>query len=304
MKHWTKTIDGYGGCPIHVRCWSSDEDPKAGLHILHGMAEHGKRYEDFAVYLAERGFVVWVHDHRQHGQSIGHHTYGILDDNDTWFVMVEDIETVQGAFRKEYEGLPMFMLGHSMGSLLLRTYLQNHKTSLNGTVIMGSPYSAKGLSRVGIFLGNLISRFRPFERSDFLNNLTVGPFNNVVKNPRTPFDWISYNEDMVDAYAADPMCGYSYNANFYRELAKGALEASDENAIARFPEIPTMFISGVEDPCGNAGVGVKIISEWYRNAGKHHELMLLEGMRHEVLNEVNNHETYKHVHSFMEAQLV
>lgn len=303
MMHHELKLQGSKGCPIQVREWAPEGEIKAGLQILHGMAEHCKRYEGFAEYLTEMGYVVWSHDHRQHGYSIAHDTYGILDKEDTWDAILEDVDIVHRAFKAKYPDMPMMMLGHSMGSLVMRGYLQNYPTDLKAAVIMGSPYGPKAKIQAAILAATILDAFTGKKRSKFMDNLAVGGFNKTIKNPNTPFDWISHDMVTVDKYAKDPMCGYPYNAYFYKQMSIGLLMANDEAGMAKFPKIPVLMISGQEDAAGEFGEGVKKVAAAYKQKGLKITLKLLKGMRHEVLNERQRDVAYQEVAVFLESHL-
>lgn len=300
----TKTeirLEGYQNGTIYVRQWVPDGPIKAGLHILHGMAEHSLRYDEFATYLNRQGIVVWANDHRQHGYSISHDDVGILNKSDQWYSIIEDVAVVQREFYKMYGDVPMFMLGHSMGSLILRCYLQNNQTDLKGAIVMGSPAYTEMLAKTGVIASKMLDYFKPKKRSDFLDNLSVGAFNKSVKEPKTPYDWISKDSKIVEKYAKDSLCGYSYNPRFYGELSHGLIEANTAKHMKAFPKINMLMISGKEDPAGRYGKGVIKISEKYKTLGVSNKLVLIENMRHEILNEVNREETYQIVSSWIKA---
>lgn len=285
-------LEGYNDSHITIHKWEPEVEIIAGLHILHGMAEHSLRYEAFAEYLNGFGIIVWAHDHRQHGQSVTHDVAGIFDAKDTWEAIVEDVAAVQREIYKEYSQLPMYMLGHSMGSLVLRSYLQTHQTDLSGAIIMGSPITPKLLAKAGVLSSKIIESLRPKQPSKFLDNLAVGPFIKTIDHPKTPFDWISQDEAVVKLYASDPLCGYVNSPLFYRELSNGSLVANEPSLMKGFPKINTLFISGSNDPCSQMGKGVRKLSETYRQLGVSNELVIMENMRHEVLNEVERQKTY------------
>lgn len=294
-------IEGSGGCPLLVREWLPKGDLKACLHILHGMAEHSKRYDGFATWMAEAGYAVWVHDHRQHGYSVLHHTFGVYDKGDTWEAMQSDVGLVQEEFQRRFPNVPMTILGHSMGSILLRSYLQNNKTKVKAAVIMGTPVTAKSLLKAAVMMGQVIGKVAPYKASSLMDNLSVGRFNKDIDQARTPYDWISHDRQTVDRYADDPMCGYAYNAAFYKELSRGVLDANDPAKMAKFPKIPALMISGLEDPCGAFGDGVQKIGADYQGKGVRLTMKLMKHMRHEVLNETNKEATYKEVLRFLDS---
>jgi len=304
LDYETIIMEGYKKCPILVRKWTPKDHVKGCLHILHGMAEHCLRYDDFAKYLCHQGFVVWSHDHRQHGYSIGHHEVGFFDRTDTWDAIIEDVGMVQRAFTKLYDDQPMFMLGHSMGSLILRSYLQSHQTHLMGAIVMGSPITSKPLGKLGVLLSRFLEYIKPNQPNHLLNYLSVGIHNKTINNPKTPFDWICSDAGTIKLYSEDPLCGYNYTPSFYETLSRGSLEANNSMLMRGFPKIKTLFISGEEDSAGNMGEGVKKLSENYRNLGIDHDFVLMPSMRHEILNEKNRNKTYEIIVDWLNQALI
>lgn len=303
MNQQILRLQGTDNSILQVYEWAPEASPIAGLHILHGKGEHSQRYKGLAEFLVNEGFVVWAHDHRQHGYSLGHHKPGIFDSKDTWEAIVEDVEVVQETFRQSWPDLPMYMLGHSMGSIILRSYVQNHSTDFAGIIVMGTPVTPHNVLVVGQQLAKIFRRFSYFEPSKFLDHLSVGKYNKTIDHPRTSEDWLSVDQGNVDRFIADPLCGYAYNPSFYMELAKGAIEVNQESNMKGFPKVPTLFISGSEDAAGGLGQGVSAVAKAYENNAVETTLILLKGMRHEVLNEVDKELTYQTVLDFMLEQL-
>lgn len=296
-------LKGFNDSHLFIRTWLPEGQVVAGIHLLHGLGEHSDRYDDFARYLNRNGFVVWCHDHRQHGQSISHDAYGIFNEKDTWEAIVEDVAVVQHKFKETYPKLPMFMLGHSMGSLILRCYLQIHPTKLAGSIIMGTPVTSKLLAKAGTMLANLIEGFKKGRPSPFMDRMATGSFNKTIRNPRTPFDWISHDEVIVDKYAEDPLCGFVYSPLFYGAISSGSILANEPMMMKAYPKIPTLIISGDMDPCGLKGKGVKAVSDTYRTYGLENNLVLMEGMRHEVLNEKERRTTFEILKHWLNEQI-
>lgn len=292
-------IKGYNGSRLLIRRWIPDNKIVACIHILHGMAEHSLRYDEFARYLNTQGILVIAHDHRQHGYSIAHDDVGILDKSDTWDAMVKDVGYVQEFINKKYKDMPSFMLGHSMGSLLLRCFLQTEKPKLSGVILTGTPISIKGFLYAGMFLSKIIGSIKGDNPNRFLDQIAVGVFNKSVDNPRTPYDWISRDEDIVNEYVSDPLSGYSYNPKFYEEMSKGSLKANKKSYMKQFVKVPLLLISGGLDPCGNNGKGVKQLGLRYKVCGIENKVTIKSGMRHEVINELHNEEVYKQISQFI-----
>lgn len=283
---------------IHVIKWSNENTTPIGIiHILHGMAEHCARYSDFAKFLVSKGYTVYAHDHRKHGKSICHgQEVGLFDEQDTFWNILRDVKKVQNYIKKNEKEKDIILLGHSMGSLICRRYLQEYGYMVSKAIIMGTmclkPIPLYG----GIIAGKLNRVFSPNNvRSDWLNNLAIGGFNKQFEPGRTAFDWLTRDEDIVNLYIEDPLCGYSYSATFYIYLFKEIIFSQKRANILRTPNIPLLFISGMSDPVGFNGDGVKSLMHLYRSNGYRPFMKqtLLKECRHEILNELNRVEVYQ-----------
>lgn len=304
VSYGTRTLAVDGDVSLHIHTWEPVDGPIRGrLLILHGMAEHGGRYGGLATFLAEQKMLVWAMDHRQHGLSINHHSLGRFKRSDTVESMLEDVDQVREVFDRNYGDIPLMMLGHSMGSLLARAYLQAYEQTCRAVVIMGSPVSPKALVELGKITSGLVAFVHGSHPSNFLHNLMIGPYNQKIERPKTPFDWLSKDHDQVADYAIDPLSGFIYNAYFYHQLARLASLTNKTKAMAHYPSTPTLLISGEEDPCGMNGKGVRLLYERYTALGKNIDMHLMKGMRHEIHNEVNNRVTYKKIHEFLAKTL-
>lgn len=293
-------IEGTRGIKIHVMKWYvENQDIKGVVHILHGMAEHCARYHDFASFLVSNGYMVYAHDHRKHGKSLNSgQEVGLFDKQDTFKNILRDVKLVQDYIKKTENDAQIILLGHSMGSLICRRYLQEYGYMVSKAIIMGTmcvkPLDLYG----GVVVGRLIRLFSPDSvRSDKLNNLAVGSFNKPFEFGRTAFDWLTRDEKIVDQYIADPLCGYSYSATFYIYFFKEIIYSQRKANIAKTPKIPLYFIAGGSDPVGLNGNGVKKLCHLYRSIGYRQFMTqtFFEGGRHEILNEINKEEVYQKI---------
>lgn len=302
MKKDTYYITGANNQKIYVRRYESDNNigrPKKVIQILHGMAEYGDRYDGFAKYLTEEGYIVFIHDHRKHGKSINDDQKVGYYDTDTWTEMVEDIEIVQEDLVAK-EGIDnIMMIGHSMGSFLLRNYLIDYGERVTKAVIIGTGNTDMTMSKAGLQTAKLIGKIAPNKPSKMLNNLSVGKYNKAFKPNRTELDWLTRDDNIVDWYVNSPLCGYSYTPKFYEEIIKGLLYIIDEEAISQTPRIPLLFVAGEKDPVGDFGEGVKKVAEKYKLQGYNVDIELYKNARHEVLNELNKEEVYKRISNFL-----
>lgn len=284
----SSTCRACDGSELAVRTTVPPVPARGIVQILHGMAEHAARYDALAARLAQAGFVVVAHDQRGHGDtsptSLGH-----LADDHGWRLLVDDAARVGAQARAEHPGLPLVVLGHSMGSVVARTLVQEHPTAADALVLSGTVADPGHVRRLGgLLLARVISRVGgPARPSRLLDRLLNGPFSRRFQPSRTEFDWLSRDESQVDAYIADPRCGFVCSAQFYVDLLTGlglARRRSRTSAVRR--TMPIHIVGGDEDPVGNDGVAVSALSADYRRVGvREVTTRLYRGARHEVFNE-------------------
>jgi len=270
---------------------------RAVLQIAHGMAEHGDRYDEFALYLAEKGYAVYIIDHAGHGKSASADDRGFFGERDGWSGLVSDSKLLTDIARNENPGLPLIFFGHSMGSFVARIYAERYGADLAGAVFCGTA-GTNPVAGVGIALAGLIAKLRGSRyRSSFMDNMAFGAYNKRIPNPRTKFDWLSANEANVDAYVADPACGFLFTVAGLRDVSTLLSKANAEQWYQNLPkELPVLLIAGEEDPVGAYGKGVRQVEQLLReSAHSNVECKLYPGLRHEILNEDIKDEVYADV---------
>ena len=202
--------------------------------------------------------------------------------------------------------LPYFMFGHSMGSFILRDYLAHYGAGLAGAVICGTGHQSAAVATAGLAAAKAVARAKG-ERyiSDTLFNLADGAYGKAIKGARTELDWLSTNPMVVDAYLADPACGFRFSAGAYIALTGLLVDVSKKSNINSIPkELPLYLIAGSEDPVGDRGRGVTRVFKEYKEAGiKDVDMRLYLGARHEILNEVDKEKVYVDVLKWLEAHL-
>lgn len=278
------------------------------VQIIHGMAEHKERYRDLAEVLTGEGFTVYIHDVRGHGESAGSlDRVGFFAESDGWMKALDDARRLGTRAREENPDLPFFLLGHSMGSLMARTYaILYDEDPLNGLVLSGTSAGKGALEDIGLFIAGLQKVFKGSRfPSKIHNNLTFGAFNKPFEPGRTAFDWLNRDEALVDAYIDDPYCGGVFSCSFYRDLIRGVKYVSNPENIAKtMKNLPIYLVSGGNDPVGDNGEGVKKVAEGYQAAGCSDLTVKIypEG-RHEILNETNRDEVRADLLGWMKARL-
>lgn len=298
------TLTTADGIDVFVHRWLPDGDTKAVVQISHGLAEHGARYARFAQRLTDHGYAVYAGDHRGHGKTSG--TRGGFAERDGWSIVVSDLLLVTERAKSEQPGLPVFLLGHSMGSFLARSYAAEHGAELAGLVLTGTAGGAGALGRVGVAVAGLQGRLRGRSwASGLMNTLSFGQYNAAFKPARTPFDWLSRDPAEVDAYIDDPDCGFVFSAGGYHDLLSGLASVNTDAVVARFPKsLPVHLASGDADPVGANGKGVTAVADQLRRAGLSDvTLTLWPGARHEILNETNRDEVEQEILDWLDDHL-
>ncbi|MEA4911513.1 MAG: alpha/beta hydrolase [Oscillospiraceae bacterium] len=280
----------------YVRWTDEKKKPEAILQLAHGMAEYIGRYDAFARYMAENGFAVYGSDHLGHGETAKNSggERGYFAEKDGWSLLPDDVHKLTLIAREEYPGLPVALLGHSMGSFIVRLYAARYSQDIDALVVMGTS-GRNPLGGVGLALINMIAKFKgEHYRSAFINNMAFGAYNKRFKDARTPFDWLSTERGNVERYMADEDCGYLFTLSGYRDLMTLLSKVSEKAWPGKLrKDLPVLLISGADDPVGNYGAGVREVYDSLNAVGLQDvTLRLVEGKRHEILNEDNRQDTY------------
>ena len=297
-----------GNTEIHTIEWKPEGEVRAVLQICHGMVEYIKRYDEFAQFLCEKGFYVVGNDHLGHGKSVQSKSeYGFFEKKYGNACVLGDIHTLRQRTVKKYPEMPYFMLGHSMGSSLLRQYIQMYGNGLSGVVLMGVVTDHRRSSLLFVKqLCRLMAAVRGWHyRSRMVDELVTGSFNKKFKPSVTRADWITSDKEHLDAYVTDPLCSFMFTVNAYYSMMAGMLGMQKKENISMIPKsLPVLFVSGAEDPVGTFGKGVRKVCEIYKSAGlRDVSLKLYEGDRHEILNETNREQVYQELYEWFEEKL-
>lgn len=299
------------GNRIHAMKWecpsSQEQMPSGIVQIVHGMEEHIERYDAFARFLANQGFVVVGADHIGHGKSVSSfEKMSCLPENGAQ-IMISDVHALRSMIASTYSSeIPYFLFGHSMGSFVLRCYLARYGRGLSGAVICGTGQQPIVVSRLGGWLSRRIGRRKGFDaKSSLIDGLAMGSYSKAVQHARTSFDWLSTDPHVVDAYIEDPACGVMFSVGGYASLTDLAAEAVTKACASAVPSnLPVFFIAGSLDPVGDMGKGVKRAAD----AMKKHSrakvaTKIYEGMRHEILNEPQHEVVFSDIADFLNRQM-
>ena len=280
---------------ICAQIWRSDvQQPRYILQIVHGMCEYMGRYTDFASFLAEKGVLVCGNDHAGHGKSKGADGYGYFADRNGDRNLISDVRKMNETIRKLYPGLPVVVLGHSLGSFICRSSTTQYGEELAGIILSGTA-GDNPQAGIGLFLAKAICLFcGPKHRSPLLSKMAFGTYNSRYPEKRTPYDWISRDTAVVDRYAADPQCTYLFTASAFADLLKLCRSISGDAWARKVPkDKPYYILSGSLDPVGGYAEGTREVCSRLERAGvTDMTVRIYEGGHHEMLNETNHTEVW------------
>lgn len=291
---------------IHCRLWRPEKEVRGLVQIVHGVAEHIGRYSDFAEYLTEHGFAVVGDDHLGHGLSVNDNSeLGWFAEENGWDKVVQDEKKLHDLMFENFPGVPMILLGHSMGSFIARTYIGRYPDDFNACIISGTGQNPAIVCRIGRMLANSeIKKHGSKYHSQRLQSIAFGSYLKGIENPIGPNDWICRDESVIRRYDADPLCGGTATAELMYEMMGGIMLIGTKAHMQKMNKaMPVLFISGDADPVGNWGKGVRTVYSRFKDVGMQDvTLKLYPGGRHEMLNELNKQDVWNDVLSWLEEK--
>ena len=285
------TVVAEDGVEIFVYRWLPSGVPKALVQIVHGMAEHAGRYSRLAAALTAAGFAVYASDLRGHGKTCtSADDLGFFAASCGWRKCIDDLWQVNRRAASDNSGLPIVLLGHSMGATLARQLMAEHGDALAGVILSGSSGQPNALAQSGRLTARLERlRLGPRGKSKLIQSLTFDAFNKRFQPARTRFDWLSRDPVEVDKYVADPLCGFPASTQLWIDLLDAwAAIAQSCQGIPR--ALPIYVISGMHDPVSAGTKSVIPMLDQFRAAGLKAESKFYPEARHELLNETNREE--------------
>ncbi|WP_058271001.1 alpha/beta fold hydrolase [Olsenella massiliensis] len=300
-----------GSSVIHATIWwpalDLKETPRGVVLLVHGMAEHISRYDEFARHLCGHGFVVAGHDQLGHGRSCDPSRWGCLPLANGGELLIGDVAKLRASMDERVSPeLPRFVFGHSLGSFITRCYISRQGEGLAGAVMCGTGTVTAGLARATRGICKAVALVRGEDhRSAFVDSLGVGAYAKAIADRRTDLDWLSYDRDNVDCYIADEACGFTFSVGGYATVGALAGEACSASCAAKVPhDLPLLYIAGDGDPVGGNGAGVRAAAQLARDAGSTDvTCTIYEHMRHEILNEADRGRVYDDVVSWLMAHM-
>ncbi|AZF44058.1 Lysophospholipase [Pseudomonas sp. R1-43-08] len=305
MNHSTFWLTANDHSRLYVNQWMPAEPPRALVMLSHGMAEHSGRYGRLAQALCAAGYGVYALDQRGHGRTAGEGTLGLYAEEDGWNKVVGDLASLNQHIGQQQPGLPIILLGHSMGSYIAQAYLLHHSASLHGAILSGSNFQPVALYRAARAIARIERARQGLRgRSALIDFLSFGSFNKAFKPNRTAFDWLSRDPVEVDQYIHDPLCGFRCTNQLWVDLLGGLQQISKASNLAQIdPGLPILIIGGECDPVSE-GKRLKSLAHALRDAGcQHLQLTLYPQARHEVFNETNRDDVTADVLTWLDHAL-
>ncbi|MDX1461309.1 MAG: alpha/beta fold hydrolase [Xanthomonadales bacterium] len=279
---------------IPLLCWLPDQ-PVAVLVIAHGMAEHAARYQRLAKWLNERNVAVFAIQHRGHGPHCLPDTQGHYRDARGWAAVIGDLNEAIRYAGSLFQGLPLNLFGHSMGSFIAQAYTQQHGDQIDSLLLCATNRIDRVKLGSALGLVKVIGTFRGKRyRSALVDNLSFGTFNKAFAPNRTSHDWLSRDERQVDRYLDDPLCGFHCTVGLWGDFIGGMLSLKPRRWRR---DLPVHLMAGDQDPVGEMGAGVRRHAANLRKAGVAvASERLFPGARHELVNETIADEVWQHIH--------
>ena len=307
QKHTDRFVSSDGKTAVFYYTYvPQNMEPKAILQISHGMCEFIERYEDFAAFLCDNGFIVCGNDHLGHGNSIAsEEDLGYFGEENGYEYLVTDLYKTMTIVRKSYPNLPYFMLGHSMGSFVARMFLTQYGKELTGAVICGTsggnPFAGTGIRMAKSTARKKGSHFR----SKKLDSMAFQGYNKRIDKPQSRFDWLTTDPQIVSDYEQNPKNNFIFTAAGFKDLFTLVKLVSAKEWADKVPKnLPLFLIAGEEDPVGEYGKGVRKVCRRLIEADVQDiALHLYPGGRHEIINESNRKDVYIDIARWMDSKI-
>ncbi|MCR4842275.1 MAG: alpha/beta hydrolase [Eubacterium sp.] len=282
------------------------DEVKAKIQLIHGMCEYLERYEPFIDFLTDKGYLVYGCDHLGHKGSVeSDDQLGYFAPNDGWKCLVKDQKLLMDEIEERYADVPVFIYGHSMGSFVARAFAVKYAGTFKGAVFCGSAGFNKSLA-AGQKVIKLVKFLRGGKsRSAFIAGLMFGSYNKQYENPRTPYDWLTRDEEVVDAYIADPYCGFTFTTSGYYDLTCLLDFVTSDSWYEKLnADIPVLFVAGTADPVGDWGNGMADVNTRMKNKERaDYTMKLYKNYRHELHNEVGREKFFEDIVSWLDERV-
>lgn len=307
VKEWDQILRD--GIKLHMYQWTPNnlKNINGIVQLVHGSAEHGKRYDDFANYLVKNNYIVIANDHRGHGKTAQNQAdLGFFAEKDGWKKIIDDLYEVTNYIKKTYPQQPIVIFGHSMGSFMVRHYLIKDNNNIKAAVISGTTFHNKLLLRFAIKIAKDHQRkLGPKIKDQKIYHLSYLKFGKRFKNEGTTgTEWLSSDKKIQKAFQDDPLSGQVFTTSAFKDMFTGLLFINNKKNIQKaVKDLPILFISGQDDPVGNFGKGVKQIYHLFKQHHTNVKIKIYPNARHEILNEPIKVEVYQDILNFYQQSL-
>lgn len=290
------------GLELEKRLWPVDH-PKAVVQLVHGMVEHISRYDPTAEALNAAGYTVVGHTHLGHGKKA--EQLGYFAKENGWDALIDDVNTLRRETQAQYPDVPYFLLGHSMGSFVVRSYCLKYEKGLKGVVLSGTGHFGKPILTLAGGIAALQCALGMEKKpSHLLERLSSVGYTKGYDDVQTKADWLTRDREIIARYIDDPCCNFVFTASAYRDMFTGLKRVYPENLGAMEKEIPIYLFAGDMDPVGSHGAGVRKVARELEDAGvKDVTLKLYKDGRHEMLNELNREEVWADLIAWLDSKL-
>ncbi|QVK21052.1 lysophospholipase [Mycoplasmatota bacterium] len=280
------------------------ENAKAVIQIVHGSIEHGKRYKNFASFLKDNGFTVYIADLRGHGRSINKKLNYLSNEDNGWDLYVEETKRLTEIIKEENPNKKIFLMGHSMGSFIVRDYLSKYSDLIDGAILSGTGSTSPIMMKIALWMIRREKRKHGKEAySKKLHKLIYGGLDKkAIKLGVSSF--VSRDEEVIKKYNNDPLCGETITIDYANEMAKGVLYIESKASYQNINDIPLLMFSGEKDPVGGKNCHlVYKIHKKYKKVITDLTLKIYEGALHEMINETNKEEVYEDISNWITSKL-
>ena len=306
MKN-TVFVEMDDGQKVALHTWLPDGEVKAVVQLCHGMAEFSMRYDRFGEMLAKNGIAFYAHDHRGHGETAGCiENLGYLADKDGFQRVVLDVRNLVKKAHEDFPGKKVFIFGHSFGSFVTQSFIEQFGDEISGAVICGSAGPRPVSIGFGLILANIIGAVKGKKsKATLLDGIAFGAYNKLIKDAATPFDWLSRDPAEVKKYADSPYCGFVCTNSFFKDMFTGLSTIHKPENMKKIPvNLPVFLIAGTADPVGNYGKTVVNLWKIYKANGiSDLQIKLYKDARHELLNETNHEEVEGDVLNWLNSHM-
>lgn len=296
-------LSSNGSTLIHCVKWVP-ENPIGVIQIVHGITEHIDRYEEFANYMVNQGYIVIGNDHLGHGKSIiTDKPKMFIGELGSWNYLVKDINTLYEIITEEYK-LPIYLIGFSLGSFVSRHYLIDYNPIYKKAILVGTGIQPNiVLNILKLIVKGEVKKIGVENTSKFIRELSFGTYNKQIKDAKTDYDWLTSSEEEINKYINDPLVGKDTTGSLFYELLDGMVYTSKLSNIKKMKELPILLLSGLDDPVGSKGNGVKKLENIYKKNNIDVSLKLYEGKRHDLFHETNKLEVFNDILTYIKKEL-